>query len=177
MSERFRIARDDGRSDRRVVYELAQFAEPDTVFSFEEIQDALQEGVEAPIARARVYQAVAKGNKTLLRERKRYLDSVPGRGYRVIRSDEHLAVAIVKKSRAETQIKTGIDLLRNVHLEELSEPQRTLHVGQLMVLDGVYRMAKASEKRHAQQEQVLEEMRRQQAEIAARIEKLEHAAA
>lgn len=177
MSERFQIARVDGRSDRRVVYELAESAEPETLFSFSDIAAALQDGLDRPVTRARVYQAVAKGNKTLLRERKRYLGSVPGLGYRVIRPDEHLSLAIEKKSRAESQIKSGIDLLRNARLEELSEPQRTLHVGQLMVLDGVYRMAKASEKRHAQQEQVLEEMRRQQAEIAERIQKLENVAA
>ena len=173
----FQSSRDDGRSDRRVIYELAESAEPETFFSFEDIEMTLQDGVDSPITKARIYQAITKGNKTLLKERKRYLDSVAGRGYRVIRSDEHLAVAITKKSRAESQIKSGIDLLRNVRIDELSELQRTLHVGQLMVLDGVYRMAKASEKRHERQEQVLEEMRRQQAEIAERIEKLENVAA
>lgn len=170
-------SRIDGRSDRRIVFELAREAEPDTLFDFETLEAALQEGVDGEIQRSRISRAVRQANHTLLRERRRFLVSVSGHGYRMIRSDEHLPVALGKKDRAERQIKEGIELLKNARLDELTEPQRTLHVGQLMILDGVYRMARASEKRHAKQEQILDAIRRQQDEIAERLAKLEEDAA
>jgi len=169
----FHPSRSDGRSDRRVVFELVQDAEPETLFPFEELMAALQDGLDAPVRRDRVYRAVSAGNKTLQRERKRTLAPVQGVGYRIARADEHLSLAIIKKSRAETQIKDGIELLRNVRLDELPEPHKTLHVGQLMLLDGVYRMTKATEKRQERQDKVLAAMREQQAEIAARLAKIE----
>lgn len=173
----FTPSRVDGRSDRRIVFELAQDAEPDTMFDFSALEESLQEGVDHKITRARISRAVRDANKAILREKKRFLASVPGHGYRMIRADEHLPVAINRKERAEAQIKAGIDLLKNVHLEELSDTQRTLHVGQLMIMDGVYRLTQASEKRHARTDKVLEEIRKQQDEIAQRLVKLESEAA
>ena len=171
----FTPSRPDGRSDRRIVYELVQDAEPETLFDYAQITEALQDGIDLPIRRDRVYRAVAAGNRTLQRERKRTLAPVPGRGYRIARADEHLSLAVVRKAKAETQLKAGIDLLRNVRLDELSEPHRTLHVGQLMILDGVYRMAHASQQRIERQEQVIAGIRQQQADIAARLDKIEGA--
>jgi hypothetical protein len=169
----FLPSRPDGRSDRRIIFELVGDAEPETLFGFEQLAAALQDGLATPVRRERIYRAVSQGNKTLLRERRRYLAPVAGQGYRMIRADEHLPMAIGKKSRAEKQIHDGIEILRNVRLDELTEPQRTMHVGQLMILDGVYRMAKASEKRHARQEQVLEDLRREQQQIAERLGRME----
>lgn len=169
----FRPSRSDGRSDRQVVYELVGDAEPDSMFPFDDIQAALSEGLDSPASKSRAYKAVKAANNLLLREKRRYLVSVPGVGYRMIHASEHLPVALGKKTRAETQIKTGIKILREVRMAELAEPERNLIVGQLMIMDGMYQMARASERRHAKQEQVIDEIRRQQEDVNQRLARLE----
>lgn len=166
MTEPFTASRADGRSDRQVIYDLTSDAEPDTVFTYTELIDALSDGLDEPVARERVYRAVAAANMTLLREQRRYLQVVKDTGYKVLRSDEHLPAALGKKDMAQTYLRKGIELLRNARLDELTEAQRTLHEGQLMVLGGVYQAVKSSERRHDQQEKVIEELRR-------RIDRLE----
>ena len=160
MSAPFVASRADGRSDRRIIYELAAVAEPETVFVYAALTGALAEGLEEEPSRLRIYRAVAAANKTLLREHRRYLAVVSNLGYRVIRTDEHLPVALAKKDMAQTYLSKGIELLRHADLNELTEVQRVLHEGQLMVLAGVYQAVQSSERRHAKQEEAIEELRR-----------------
>jgi len=162
----FTASRPDGRSDRQVLYDLTSGAEPGTVFTYPALEAALNEGLEDPVGRERVYRAVAQANKTLLREKRRYLQVVKDIGYKMLRSDEHLPVALTKKDMAQTYLRKGIALLRNARLDELTDAQRTLHEGQLMILGGVYQAVQASEKRHDRQEEILDELRQ-------RIERLE----
>lgn len=162
----FTASRPDGRSDRQVVYSLAQAADPDTTFRYADLEAALNDGLEFPVSRERVYRAVAAANKTLLREERRYLQVVKDVGYKVLRSDEHLPVALAKKDMAQTYLKKGIELLRHARLDELTDAQRTLHEGQLMVLGGVYQAVQHVEKKQHRTEQILKEFRQ-------RIERLE----
>lgn len=166
MSQPFASSRSDGRSDRQVLFDLVESADPDTLVSYDRILSALSDGLSKPVAKDRAYRAVASVNKILLRERRRYLRVVPNQGYRVIRSDEHLPEALAKKSRAQSYISRGVELLRNARLDELTEAQRTLHEGQLMVLAGLHQAVQESTARHDKQERVLDELRR-------RVEKLE----
>jgi hypothetical protein len=169
----FTPSRPDGRSDRRVVYELAADTQPDTKFTYVELGYALAEGLDQPVARDRIYRAVGEANKTLLREKKRYLSVVAREGYRVIGADEHLPVALTKKDKAQTYLKRGIDLLRNVRLGELDETQRSLHQAQLMVLGGLYQSVKESERRHERSEELIADLVRSRDAMTQRIERLE----
>lgn len=162
----FAPSRNDGRSDSRVIFEMVQHAEPDTTFKYEELIEALQDGLDKTVRRDRVYRAVARANKMLLRERKRYLSVVPDSGYRMISASEHLPVALIRKDKALVQFKRGIELLRNARLDELNDTQRALHEGQLMILSGLYEATKESERRHDQSEALIEELKR-------RVDKLE----
>lgn len=155
----FEASRENGRSDRSVVYETVRDAEPDTFFSYEQLIGALSDGLPETVERERVYRSVNAANKTLLREDRRYLSVVRGEGYRVLRTDEHLPMALAKKDMAQTYLKKGIELLRHARLDELTEVQRKLHEGQLMILAGVYQAVEASAKRHDKQEQVIDELR------------------
>lgn len=155
----FEASRENGRSDRSVVYETVRDAEPDTFFSYEQLIAALSDGLPETVERDRVYRSVNAANKTLLREDRRYLSVVRGEGYRVLRTDEHLPMALAKKDMAQTYLKKGIELLKHARLDELTEVQRTLHEGQLMILAGVYQAVEASAKRHDKQEQVIDELR------------------
>lgn len=166
MSEFFKASRPDGRSDRRVVYELAQHAEPDQTFTYDTLVSALSDGLEDEVPRERVYRAVAEGNRTLLRERKRYLHNVPGVGYRVIHTSEAVSVALDKKQRASSYIRKGLEVLRNARLNELDQSQRTLHEGQLLIMAGLYEATERSERRHDKAESLI-------SELTQRVEKLE----
>lgn len=158
MSPRFAPARDDGRSDRQILFDLTESAEPETLFSYEQIREALSEGLDRPVIRNRIYRAVAATNKLLLRERQRYLSVVENQGYRVIRADEHLPVAVGRKDRAEKQLQAGMSLLQNARMDELSDQQRALHEGQLMILGGLVQAMRESAHRHDRAEKLIEEL-------------------
>jgi len=162
----FTPSRPDGRSDRMVLFDLVRAAPPETLFQFDELVEALSEGLDVTVDRPRVYRAVAAANRTLLSESKRYLNVVRGEGYRVIRASEHVEMAVNRKDRAQAQIQRGIEVLRGARLNELSDNERALHEGQLRILSGLYFAVKDSERRHERSEALI-------ADLTQRIDKLE----
>jgi len=130
----FQPSRADGRSDRQVVYALFAEVPPDTTVGHDAIEAALDEGVDAVIDRKRVYEAVGKARKTLLKERRRYAVAVPGVGYRVIRADEHRVVAMERQDRAAREVRTGLAIVNGTRLEELDPANRRLHLAYQQVL-------------------------------------------
>ena len=173
MTEPFKPSRDDGRSDRQVTYDLVCDGEPGATYTYSELREALQDGLEQPVDRPRIYAAVAQANKTLLREHSRYLGVVANVGYRILRADQHLPASLQKKDRAQTHLKRGIELLRHARLDELTEAQRTLHEGQLMILSGIYHAVEDSHKRHDRAESLIEDILKTNEEIQERLERLE----
>ena len=177
MTETFRTKREDGRSDRQVIFDLAKDIEAGALLPFDTLLNALKNGLSEEeleaVNKNRVYRAVAVANKRLLSEHQRYLHIVRGKGYRMISAEEHLPLAISKKETAQDYLKKGIDLLRNTRMDELSQSQRTLHEGQLLVLGGLYQAYRNSERRHNEQESAIDKMLRQQRELAERLDKLE----
>jgi len=161
-------SRADGRSDRQVVLDLAQNAEPETMFGYDDLVAALESGIDTDVERERVYRAVGRANRALLRERRRYLRVVPGVGYRMMRSDEHLPLALDQKATAATYLKKGMDLLRHVRLDELDEPHRRLHVGQLLILAAHHQAIESSNRRHSEHDRAINDLRE-------RIDKIERA--
>jgi len=162
----FEASRNDGRSDRQVVFELVRDADPETTYSYEDMCGALTKGTDREITRGVVYRAAGAANHTLMRERKRALVVVRNVGYRVIRADEHLTVALVKKDRAETMVQRGIELLRHARVDELDEPHRTLHEGQLLVMSGFYDALRSTRRRQEQHDETINA-------LLERVDKLE----
>lgn len=154
----FRPSRLDGRSDRQVVFDLIKQAAPDDLFTFDTLAEALADGIDGPITRSRIYQAVNAANATLLKEERRYLRVARGRGYRVIQTSEAVALANMRKDRAQQNLKRGVELLRNARLDELSPAQRVLHEGQLLILSGLYEATARSEQRHRKSEQEIQNL-------------------
>jgi len=177
MRKPFEPSRPDGRSDRRVIVDLVEDAEPDTTFDYDTIIAALSDGLDKPVERRRIYRAVTNANKLLLRERRRYLKVVPNVGYRMIRADEHLPVAIDKKNEAVTKLQRGVELLRHARLDELPEAQQVLHDGQLMILSGLHDalvgQAKRIERHDSLITEVRERQRRDVEDLAERLGKIE----
>lgn len=169
----FQASRADGRSDRRVIYDLAENAEPDTVFTYAELIEALQADTEREITRTHVYAAVSAANKGLLADQKRYLGVVGTVGYRVIRADEQLGAALVKKDRAQGYLKRGIELLKHARLDELDAAQRTLHEGQLMIMAGLHQAITESERRHERADRLIAGLLDSNKQIQERLDSLE----
>lgn len=156
----FKASREDGKSDRVVIYDAVSHAAPETFYSYDDLIKVLGRGLKVSADKMRVYRAVAAANKTLLREDRRYLSVVRNEGYRIVRADEHLDIALTKKDQAQSYLRKGMDLLKHARLDELTEIQRTLHEGQLMILAGVYRAVVDSERRHDRQEQIIDGLTR-----------------
>jgi hypothetical protein len=170
----FEPTRPDGRSDRQVIYELAADAAPGTVFKYDELVDELAADLDVEVDRRRVYRAVTNANGTLLREKQRYLRVVKDVGYRVLHAEEHLPAAIDRKQSAVAKLKQGMELLRHAKMDELTEAQRVLHQGQLMIISGLYDAVKESHRRQNRQDQVIKEIReRQRADIEELRKRLE----
>lgn len=160
MSEKpFAIAREDGRSDRQVIYDLVNAAPPNTVFTYTELAAALSEGLPAPVALGRVYRSVTAANRELLRQSRRYLNVVRGTGYRILRAEEHLPAAIGRESRARRQIRRGLEILNGVREEELTPAQRQQRDGQLLITQGVLLHLDHTDKRLDRIESLIESLK------------------
>lgn len=155
----FLPTRSDGRSAGQVVFDCVEAAEVETIVTYDELMRILWLEGQTRAERDKVYHAVRDANRLLLRERQRYLQVVKGKGYRVIRADEHVGVALLRKGRAEQQIQHGIRILRHVRMDELTATQRTLHEGQMMIMAGIYQHVQDSERRHAEQEKSIDLIR------------------
>lgn len=173
MSARFQPSRSDGRSDRQVIYDLTHTSEPDSLWTYDELADALEVGLDGTVDRQRIYSAVKAANRELLTRERRYLAVVKRKGYRMLRANEHLPVALNRKSSAVTQLARGVELLRNAKISELTEAQRHLHQGQLMIMGSLHAAILDSERRHDRTEAVLDQIRAQQEEVASRLAALE----
>jgi len=182
MTATFQPSRSDGRSDRQVLYDLCHAHPVETVWTHDELLDALRQGLDDPdtVTKPRLYQAVGMANRDLLRECHRYLSVVRHKGYRLIRSDEHLPVALAKKNRAQIQIMRGIAVLQGTAVDELSPTQRALHEGQLMIMSGLHMSIVDTQRRQSRADALLAKVQAEQAasaeDVAAlrrRIDELE----
>lgn len=166
MKRTFEVSRLSGKTDAQVIFDCAESKKPGEILTYEELRAALQDGHPKRIGKARVYQAIASGNKKLLDVRKRYLRVVKGVGYKVLAAEEHMETALAKRETAQKFIQKGLAILKNTHMDELTPAQRQLHEGQILILGGFYRAMSESNRRHEKHDRQIEELRR-------RVEKLE----
>lgn len=153
--EPFQPSRSDGRSDRQVVFELVKGAQPGELFTHEQLQDALAEGLDERPERTRVYPAVSQANRTLLREERRYLLPVRGTGYRVAHGSEHLGASMIRKDRAQHQLSAGLRILEQVRWDELDANQRALHEGHMRITAGLYGAIQVAARRTNQHDELI----------------------
>jgi hypothetical protein len=143
MTDAFRASRADGRSDRRIVIDLAANATPGDTFTFDTLLRALQEGTERTIGHATVGAAVRTANQWLLKEQKILLHSVPGVGYRIAHATEHRGLALVRKRAADRQLAWGVKTLQHVRWDEMDANSRAAHEAQLMIMGSLYQAVRA----------------------------------
>ncbi|BCV23329.1 hypothetical protein [Gelria sp. Kuro-4] len=75
------------------------------------------------------YAVVRRCNKELLRKAQKWLEAVPGSGYRVITPDEHLKVAGKCMTQARRRISKGYAIAYATPVERLSSDGRVAWTG------------------------------------------------
>lgn len=156
-AHRFAITRSDGRSNADVLAELIRGKDPGTSFSYEELARALShEGKE--FDRRSVQGAVYRAFSALLKRESRALRNSEGVGYVIVHANEHRQLALNRKERADSQIRRGVALLRNVRLDEMDENSRIATEGTLLVLSGYISHQESLDRRMRRIESVLEKV-------------------
>lgn len=143
----FEITRIDGRSNAQVIIDLTKDAEPGRIFTYPELASALESGADKKYSVSAIRGAVVGAMPRLLKESQRALYSVRRVGYRLAAANEHGPLAVIRKRKADTQLKWGLRILKHVRWDELDPNTRTAHQGQLMVLEGLYRQQHAFDNR------------------------------
>lgn len=143
----FRISRCDGRSNGQVILDLVKDEKPGTVFSYQQLSDALSAGTGKRYARNEVQRIVVATCPRMLKEQARTLHNIENKGYQIAPADYHMTLAHDRKGRADKQMLRGVQLLENVKWDEMDSNQRLAHQGQLLVMSALYQNQKALERR------------------------------
>lgn len=157
---KFRISREDGRSDGQVIIDLVHDKAPGTLFKYDELSAILKVGTEREYPVASVRQIVINANNRLLRNHKRVLYNIRSVGYRLAEAARHNPLALMRKSRADTQVKRGLALLHNVRWDEMDANSRAAHEGTLVIMEAVYQQNRAMERRQSSIEDAIHALRR-----------------
>lgn len=155
-SDRFRSARDDGRSYVQVVLDMVADAPPGTCFSYQTICDVLSDGSPKQFDREDARRTVLDANKKLLAIHRRSLRNVRGEGYRIAYAFEHMDMADSRKTRADVQMQYALDLLNHVDWGALDENQRKAHMAQLAITSAVINNQRALDARLTRIESTIE---------------------
>lgn len=173
MTKPFEPAREDGRSDKRVVYDLVKDADPGRVFAYDELAAALQEGIGGDIPHERIGRAARAASRQFLNDDQRALQVVPMIGYRIAKADDHAVMAQQHHRKAKRESQQSISLITNVRDSELSPEFRGLIRDLRVAFGAVAQMIHAAERRTQRVENVLDEVVRVNQDLSARVARLE----
>jgi hypothetical protein len=169
-----KTSRKDGRSDGRVIYDLAVGLKPNEVLTYDILLNALQEGInDVEFNKNRVYGAIKSANRKLLKNHNRYLAVIRREGYKMITAEEHLSVALAKKQSAQKNMQSGLEILEHTVLEELKPTHRILHEQQMMLMKSLYQRVKFHDEKINETENIIGKMRADQQVMLERLEQLE----
>jgi len=147
MSALFAISRADGRSNQQVLLDYVKDGEPGRLYPYDELAPVLANGTRRTYGIEEIRQVIAAMNPRLLKEQARLLHNVRSQGYRLALAREHMSLAHARKRRADVQMKHGLQMLRGVRWDELSENERKAHEGMLMVTSALWENQRALEGR------------------------------
>jgi hypothetical protein len=146
-SDRFKVTREDGRSNADVVIDLVKDGVPPRVYQYDEIIDALHVGTEHSYTIRDVQGIVARLYPRLLKEQARALHNIRGVGYRIAPAGYHLVLANHRHDKADKQLLRAMQTLEHVRWDEMDANQRMAHEGQLLISAAMYQQMKALERR------------------------------
>lgn len=158
MDRRFKIVRIDGRSNSQVIIDYVKDGAPGTIYTYDELANALRAGVDRQFERTEVQSIVTSACSRLLKEHSRTLHNVRYKGYRLAPAAYHLTIAHERTSKADRQMQRGVQVLQNVRWNEMDQNQRMAHEGQLIIIGTLCQQMKAFERRQASIESAIRRM-------------------
>lgn len=156
---KFRVTRKDGRSNAQVILDYVKGRDAGTVFTYEELAAELSRGADKEYAEKDVQSLASRLYPRLLKEQARALHNVPNVGYRLAPASFHVALANHRQSKADKQMLRGVQTLRHVKWEEMTENERLAHEGQLLIQGALYQQMRALEMRQDKVEQAIKRAR------------------
>lgn len=159
MKKHFQITRSDGRSNGQVVLDLVSGRDPGTVFSYEELIDALSADTDHRYTKHDVQLIVTASCPRMLKEQARTLHNIRNVGYRLAPAEYHVTIANHRKDRADKQLLRGLQVLQHVRWDEMDQNQRLAHEGQLIVAGALYQQMRALERRQSAVEIAIRQVR------------------
>jgi hypothetical protein len=159
MNDKFTVTRKDGRSNTQVVCDLVATQNAGYVLGYDDLMKALSEGASRTFTRRDVQSAVRVAGPKLGKLHRRALQNAKNTGYRIALATDHMGLALTKKSEAMRKLKRGCQLLMDVRLEEIKDPEaRKAHEGQALILQGQFYMLSAHERRLNRVEELIARM-------------------
>lgn len=136
MNMLFRPTRPDGRSYRDVAIDALKDRPPESLVTYEELAAALDLDPSADVSKIR--SIVRAAIKPLLDLHRRGLSNVPGKGYRILPARENMVVASGHRSKADRAMGRAVAFLQGANRDEMTETERRLHDGQLMIMQAIH---------------------------------------
>lgn len=154
-----RFMRDDGRTDRDILWAMLESCEPGQIYEMEALQEILAEGLDGDyVPKHKVYHAVRMVNDDLLPMRKRVLRSVRGKGYMVARAHEHAVLAQQRERRAKRQVEHAYNVVTHVKEGELTPEQLKIHNATLILVANLYGMICDGQKKQERAESLIDQL-------------------
>lgn len=163
---RFVTSRQDGRTDAEVLVALVSGLEPGTVMPYRQMAEALAVGSSRTWDTKAVQSAVRSTARRLLRQSARALIPVRGVGYRISQGADHHGLALRRESRANTQLRMAVDVLRHANYGEMTTNQRSVHEAHLTITGALFQQMRRVTQRQKQQDDAIQS-------LMARVDKLE----
>lgn len=155
----FESKRLDGRSMAEIVTELVvpQYQPGQTVL-YSAIITALNQGSDKSHTLVEAREAVYRAKTRLLRDHALALRNVPGRGYKLALATEHREMAVKHKTKADRQLRFGVQVLKNVRWGELDPQARLAHEGTLLLMSALQERQSWMERRMSKVEALIQKI-------------------
>lgn len=155
----FRINREDGRTFTEVLIDYVSQGDPGRIYGHGELSDVLSATADRKLTVADVRNIVNRAQKQLSHMHSRALRAVRGVGYKLAHAKEHKELALIRKVKADRQLRRGVQLLQDVRWDELDENSRKAHEGTMLLMSAIYEHTRALTKRVNRIDEVLKTMR------------------
>lgn len=152
------------KSHRELLIEAVDAATPDTILTYESLASLLNVD-----SRAGVQGAVNGAKRSVEVNTSKALVAVKNIGYRIVRPDEHVALAVLHQKKSRRQVKRAKSKVDHIDLSALSQDQRTAVIAAGMVLAAQQDFERRADLRYAKKE----ELRAFMSEASSRQERSE----
>lgn len=125
-----------GKSYREIAVELFKDLLPGAFLSYKQLADAM--GLSVKNDKGKIQAAANAAIKTLLKVHQRGIRNVRNSGYTIAQANKHMVVANEHQSKADRQMRKTIMWFEGTNEAALTENERKLHRGQMMLAQATY---------------------------------------